>query len=461
MTDTYISPFSEQRRSSWIRLRTLILLRWAAIFGQLSAIVIAVEYFDLQIQVLLCLITVGVSVAVNIGSMFAFPGNKRLSETENMLMILFDVLQLGFLLYLTGGLQNPFSILLLAPVAVSASVLTLRSTIILGGSATLIATILSLYHIPLTTQQGMFLGIPDIFIFGNWIAIVIALIFLSVYSRWITSEMNTMGDALLATQIALSREQKLTDLGGVVAATAHELGTPLATIKLTSAELMEELQGRPELYEDAQLIREQADRCRDILRSMGRVGKSDKHLRTAPISEIIREAAEPHAKRGIKIESYYAPEDGAKQVQPIVFRHPEVIHGLRNMMQNAVDFSRSKVLVNVTWTEDDLRIEILDDGPGFPIGILPRIGDPFMGVKRSESGSIERPGYEGMGLGLFIAKTLLERTGAELTFSNGRHEDQTEKSARFKIGAIVTVSWLRSKIEQPSGALGKNQTLKI
>ena len=461
MTDTYISPFSEQRRSKWIRLRTLILLRWAAIFGQLSAIVIAVEYFELKIQILLCLTTIGVSVAVNIGAMFAFPGNKRLSETENMLMILFDLLQLGFLLYLTGGLQNPFSILLLAPVAVSASVLTLRSTIILGGSATLIATLLSLYHIPLTTQAGVNLGIPDIFIFGNWIAIVIALIFLSVYSRWIMSEMNAMGDALVATQVALSREQKLTDLGGVVAATAHELGTPLATIKLTSTELMEELKGRPELYEDAELIRKQADRCRDILRSMGRVGKSDKHLRTAPISEIIREAAEPHSKRGIKIESYFAPEGSAELAQPVVFRQPEIIHGLRNMMQNAVDFSRSKVSINVAWTEDVLRIEILDDGPGFPIGILPRIGDPFMGARRSEGGNSKRPGYEGMGLGLFIAKTLLERTGAELTFSNRRQEDQMKKSARFNIGAIVTVSWLRSKIEQPSGALGKNQTLKI
>ncbi|MGB1829708.1 MAG: sensor histidine kinase RegB, partial [Paracoccaceae bacterium] len=461
MTDTYISPFSEGRRSSWIRLRTLILLRWAAIFGQISAIFIAIGYFNLQIELFLCLIAIGVSIAANIGAMFVFPGNKRLSETQNMLMILFDVLQLGFLLYLTGGLQNPFSILLLAPVAVSASVLTLRSTIVLGGSeasenhahkegsAIVVATVLSLYHIPLTTIDGLLLGIPDIFIFGNWIAIVIALIFLSVYSRWITSEMNAMGDALLATQMALSREQKLTDLGGVVAAAAHELGTPLATIKLTSAELMEELQGQPELYEDAELIKKQADRCRDILRSMGRVGKSDKHLRSAPISEIIREAAEPHTKRGIKIESSFLGRDEAEVAQPIVFRHPEIIHGLRNLMQNAVDFSRSKVLINVVWSKDALRIEILDDGPGFPVGILSRIGDPFMGTRRSENTIGDRPGYEGMGLGLFIAKTLLERTGAELTFANDRDAYQDNAAAINNVGAVVTVAWQRSKIEQP------------
>ena len=461
MTDNYITPFSGQKRSSWIRLRTFTLLRWMAICGQLSAIIIAIKFFELQIEILLCLGTIGISVATNLISVGLFPGNKRLSETENMFMILFDILQLGLLLYLTGGLQNPFSILLLAPVAVSASILTLRSTIILGGSAILIATLLSLYHIPLVTDKGRPLNIPDIFIFGNWIAIVIALLFLSVYSRWITSEMNSMGDALIATQMALSREQKLTDLGGVVAAAAHELGTPLATIKLTSSELMEELQDKPEFYEDALLIREQADRCRDILRSMGRSGKSDKHLRVAPISEIVREAADPHLKRGIKIESSFSATEDANINQPIVFRRPEIIHGLRNMVQNAVDFSRSKVLINVVWSTETLTIKILDDGPGFPNLILSRIGDPFMGTRKPDGQSNLRQEYEGMGLGLFIAKTLLERTDAELMFSNSRDEENKDKIDGYETGAIVTVSWTRQAIEQPIGALGQNQVLEL
>ena len=461
MTDTYITPFSEQRRSSWIRLSTFTLLRWMAIFGQLTAIIIAIEYYQLKIEMLLCLITIGVSVAANLIAMLIFHGNKRLSEIENMFMILFDVLQLGFLLYLTGGLQNPFSILLLAPVAISASVLTLRSTIILGSTAIVIATLLSLYYMPLITDEGARLSIPEIFIFGNWIAIVIALLFLSVYSRWITSEMNAMGDALLATQIALTREQKLTDLGGVVAAAAHELGTPLATIKLTSGELMEELKDFPEMCDDAQLINEQADRCRDILRSMGRSGKSDNHLRAAPISEIVREAAEPHLKRGIKIESSFSAVEEANPKQPVVFRQPEIIHGLRNMVQNAVDFSRSKVLINVVWTTESLTIQILDDGPGFPGPILSRIGDPFMGNRKPDNQGTFRQEYEGMGLGLFIAKTLLERTSAELMFSNGRDEATNIKVNGYKAGAIVTITWARQKIEQQIGALGQNQALEI
>ncbi len=438
------------------------MIRWVAIFGQISALFIAISVYNLQFDLVLCMVTISVAIAANFYSIFKFPENKRLSDAENMRTILFDVFQLGFLLYLTGGLQNPFSILLLAPVVVSASVLTLRSTIILGAAAIGIATVLSIYHIPLMTRTGEVFGIAKMFIFGNWIAIVIALVFLSLYSRWITKELNDMGDALLATQMALSREQKLTDLGGVVAATAHELGTPLATIKLTSAELMEELRDQPDLYEDAVLIREQASRCRDILHSMGRIGKSDNHLRSAPLSEIIREAAEPHLKRGIKIDMrFQGPDEAKDEGQPLTMRQPEIIHGLRNLIQNAVDFSQSRVILTSQWDADRIFVEINDDGPGFTQGVLSRIGDPFVKSRRAEVHSPAREGYEGMGLGLFIAKTLLERSGATLSFSNARDIVGRSSSYRKPSGAIVEVSWPRSKIEKPQGALGVNQPLKI
>ena len=461
MSDTFLSPFSAQRRSNWVRLRTMILLRWMAIFGQLSAILIAITFYRLQLELALCLVAISISVVGNLSAMFIFPKNKRLSEFENMMMILFDVLQLSFLLYLTGGLQNPFSILLLGPVAVSASVLTLRSSLILGGTAIILATILAVYHLPLKTEQGLIFSIPDVFVFGKWIAVIIALLFLSVNSRWVTSEMNAMGEALLATQMALSREQQLADLNGVVAAAAHELGTPLATIKLASSELMEELRARPELFEDASLIREQADRCRDILRSMGRNGKADLHLRAAPISDIIREAAEPHQGRGVVIQTSFECEEGMQIPQPIIQRRPEIIHGLRNMVQNAVDFGTSKVLIEATWSTDRLLINILDDGPGFPLAILDRIGDPFMGTRKPENDGTLRSEYEGMGLGLFIAKTLLERTGGELSFSNGDPKNVILAKKDYSHGALVAISWSLRLIEQKTGALGENEALVI
>ena len=228
-----------QQRSNWIRLRTMILLRWVAIVGQLVALTVAQRLYGLQLELGLCYLAVGVSVIGNLIAIFVFPENKRLNEVENLMMVLFDVLQLGFLLILPGGLHNQFDLLLLGPVTISAAVLTTRSTLLVGATAIVIVTILSEYHLPLRTQQGFILRIPDLFVFGNWIALVIAICFIGLYSRRVTSEIHSMSDALSATQLALSREQKLTDLGGVVAAAAHELGTPLATIKLTSSELIE------------------------------------------------------------------------------------------------------------------------------------------------------------------------------------------------------------------------------
>ncbi|MEO0937362.1 MAG: ActS/PrrB/RegB family redox-sensitive histidine kinase [Pseudomonadota bacterium] len=432
-----------QNRGNWVRLRTLILLRWVAIVGQLTAITVAQRYYNLQLELGLCYLAVGVSVMGNLIAIFVFPENKRLSESENMIMVLFDLLQLSFLLFLTGGLHNPFALLLLGPVTISATALSARSTMIVGGVALILVSLLSEYHFPLRTEQGFILFIPDIFIFGNWTALVIAIGFIGAYSWRVTSEMHSMADALSATQEALSREQKLTDLGGVVAAAAHELGTPLATIKLASGELMEMLEDQPDLYEDAALIREQADRCREILRDMGRAGKSDTHLRQAPLIAVISEAAEPHEGRGKTIQyTHDALDDDIEQ--PLILRKPEIIHGLRNMVQNAVDFAAANVWIETHWTADEISIRIMDDGKGFPPHLLGRIGDPFMRRRKNRT---QRPGYEGMGLGLFIAKTLLERTGAELNFANGHDPYDPPDDAAAWIGAIVEVVWPREAID--------------
>lgn len=465
MHESNIGLLSGEERSTWIRLRTLILLRWVAIAGQIIALVVAQQMYNLRLELGLCYLAVGVSVIGNLIAIFVFPENKRLSETENFLMVMFDLLQLAFLLYLTGGLHNPFALLLLGPVTISATVMNLKSTTIIGGTAIILVTLLAEFHLPLRTEQGFILRIPDIFVFGNWAAIIIATIFMGAYSRRLSSEMHSMANALAATQMALAREQKLTDLGGVVAAAAHEMGTPLATIKLTSAELMEELEDRPELREDAQLIREQADRCRDILRDMGRAGKNDLHLRQAPLSAVIQEAAEPHAHRGKFIHFEEGPGDGGGYQQPSIMRKPEVIHGLRNLIQNAVDFSSANVWVEAIWTEDVISVRILDDGSGYPAHVIGRLGDPFVRKRRSETDRKQRPEYEGMGLGLFIAKTLLERSGAELSFANGSDPYHQISGQRERCGAIVEVVWPRSRIDAHMGEndipLGLNQPIEI
>jgi two-component system sensor histidine kinase RegB len=466
MNDPTPLVFNEHRRSNWVRLRTLIVLRWIAVAGQLIAITAAQRLFNLDLELGLCFLAIGAAITANLVAIFVYPESKRLSEGEVAMMLLFDISQLSFLLFLTGGLNNPFALLILAPVTISATALNPRTTAVLGLIAIALISFVARFHLPLRTESGAVMEIPPDFVFGFWVAIVIGIAFLAAYAQRVTAELHAMSDALAATQMALEREQKLTDLGGVVAAAAHELGTPLATIKLASSELREELADHPDLLVDIDLIRQQADRCRDILRSMGRAGKDDLHLRHAPIATVVREAADPHKARGKEIHYDIAPLDGGDARQPVIERRPEVIHGLRNLVQNAVDFAAANVWIDIGWSETQILVRIVDDGRGFPPQVLGRIGDPFVRSRREDGQKDERrPAYEGMGLGLFIAKTLLERSGAELTFVNGRDPFSGPPEPGERGGAIVECAWPRRVLapaEAPDRrALGQNRPIQI
>lgn len=448
-----VEVFQDRRRSEWVRLRTLVVLRWFAIAGQTLALIVATQLYLLDLAVGLAAVTIGASVIVNLIIGVIYPPNKRLKEQEAFLLMMFDIVQLGILLYLTGGVNNPFAILLLAPVTIAATVLPLRSTMILGGLAIVIISLLSVFNLPLATPDGLVLALPVLFQFGFWLALVIGVLFLAIYARQVTTEMHNMGDALVATQLALSREQKLTDLGGVVAATAHELGTPLATIMLVSSELRDEHTHDADLVEDIDLIHAQAARCREILQSMGRAGKNDLQVQNTPIEALVKEAAEPHADRG-KHMAYII--DGATADHPVVPRKPEIVHGLRNLIQNAVDFAETTVEIKINWTADELRVQIADDGAGFPPSVISRIGDPFVSRRTADADTQKRPGYSGMGLGMFIAKTLLERSGARLQFYNA------SRVGSGAGGAVINVIWPRQNQGDPTRrALGENQNFDV
>ena len=434
------------RPRDWVPLRTLTVLRWAAVAGQVAALVVATEFLDLDIATGAASLAIGASVLINLVAALTAPRTRRLTEREATLFLTFDILQLGLLLALTGGLNNPFAVLLLAPVTIAASILHPRSTLVLGVLTLTVITAIGPWHVPVLTAEGP-LQTPRLFLWGFWVALAIGVTFLGIYARQVTAEMTAMSEALTATQLALDRAQRLSDLDGVVAAAAHELGTPLATIKLVSGEMIEALEDQPalvELREDAELLHAQADRCRDILRAMGRAGQRDSYLDRALFEAVLREAAEPHMNRGKTVEITVA--EGR---QPEILRRPEVVHGLRNLVQNAVDFARARVEIRLDWTPERLSVRIRDDGPGFAPALLDRIGDPFMRGRPSSrppdpDSSAERPGYEGMGLGLFIAKSLLERTGARLTFAND-----------VGGGAVAVVAWPRSAFAEtsPPGSL--------
>ena len=469
MAHATLTKLAPHGRGDWVRLRTLVLLRWLAIAGQTIAVIAASEVLGLSLRLDLCALAIGASIAFNTVAMAVHPVNKRLTEVSVAATLIFDLIQLGLLLYLTGGLANPFSLLVLAPVTISATTLTLPATLYVGSAAIVIISLIGIDSVPLTLHDGTVLEPPVLLIGGMWVSLAIGIIFMALYARRVSEETYSMTEALTATQMALAREQKLTALGGVVAAAAHEMGTPLATIKLVTAELDEELQDRPDILEDIALIRSQAERCRDILRDMGRSGRDDAILKFAPVTAVVAEAAEPHLDRGKTVVTRIdgVPESGPSENEPEVERHPEILHGIRNLVQNAVDFAATTVWIDVTWDDAIVTVTIGDDGPGFPHDLLARIGDPFIRRRPRRTTDPARPGYEGMGLGLFIAKTLLERSGARLTFVNGQGQNANEESDGLPVefrsanGAIVEVTWKRVELEAPKAAtrqpLGRNR----
>lgn len=442
--------YYDHARTDRVRLQTLVGLRWIAIIGQIITLTVAVRILHLDLPLGLASVLIGASVVVNLLSTFLSSRTARLDERRALQSILFDVVQLGGLVMLTGGLSNPFALLILAPVTIGATFLRLRGALIVVAVAIVIVLVMPILDWPLMGPDGP-LDLPPLIATGMWCALLIGLIFIGLYQRSVSSEIFAMEVALEATRSALAREQKLTDLGGVIAATAHELGTPLATIKLVSGELAHEVRDDPELSADVQLIREQTERCRDILHSMGKAGKEDLMVRNAPLSAIVQEAAGPHKERGATVRQI---ESGDPRNEPMIRRQPEVIHGLRNLIQNAVDFARQDVLIMVDWTEDQILVTVSDDGPGFPSWMFGRIGEPYpRRVPRHESG--RRSGYDGMGLGLFIAKTLLERSGARISFANNPGKQR---------GAVIELSWDRDQLEDDPRAdrhvQGKNPPIR-
>lgn len=455
--------FGSDLRANWVRLRTLIVLRWIAIVGQIVTILIAIQFFNIELEIGWAIVAIGASIILNLVSIVYYPENKRLSEFEVALNLGYDITQLAVLLFLTGGLHNPFAVLMLIPVTVSATALKVRTTVVVGALAIVMITFVALINFPLRTEGGGPMQLPRDFVLGFWVAIVLGVVFLAAFAQRVTSEVHAMSDALAATQMALAREQKLTDLGGVIAAAAHELGTPLATIKLVSSELMEELKEQPDLLDDASLIGEQADRCKEILQSMGRAGKDDLHLKNGPVGAVIRESAEPHQGRGININYDIAAADVVDTRQPNIVRRPEIIHGLRNLVQNAVDFAHEDIWIDIRWNTESIGVRIIDDGPGFPSHVIGRLGDPFLRSRSERQIDDTRPEYEGMGLGLFIAKTLLERSGAELTFANGTDPLEDVERHTDRGGAIVEVTWPRDAVETAQDEhqpLGENRPIE-
>lgn len=414
---------SAENPAGRVRLQTLVLLRWIAIIGQLLAILFVHFGLNFRLPLLPGLTVVGISALLNVVLFMVYPTAKRLTEAGAAGYLAFDLLQLCALLFLTGGVENPFSLLILVPVTVSATILTLRATILLSLLAFILAGLLTFYHYPLPWIETAAMQLPLTYQWGAFIALTLGTLFIAAYAWQVAEEARRMSDALVATQMALAREQQVSALGSLAAAAAHELGSPLGTIAVVVKEMSRDLQADSPQAEDVALLQSQVERCREILARLARrpsAEASAEAFSDLGIANLVEMAAQPWRRTNIG----FAVQLHSAGPAPHLPRQPEIIHGLSNLLQNAIEFARSRVDVEVRWDDKTIRLDILDDGPGINVDILSALGEPYV---------TSRPDSGGMGLGVFIAMNLLRRSGATIGFAN-----------RPGGGARVAVVWPRS-----------------
>lgn len=431
-----------------LRLDTLIRLRWLAISGQTLAIVFVEWVLGFSLPIGACLAVVALSAWLNLALRLRNPGARRLSDAEAAWLLAYDILQLAALLFLTGGLANPFALLFLAPVLISATALSPRTTVLLGVLAAVCAALVGLWQMPLPWAAGGHLVgtaplLPPLYLVANWLALAIAIAFMGVHAWRVAEETRELSEALAATELVLAREQHLSALDGLAAAAAHELGTPLATITVVAKELARSLPPDNPVSDDIRLVSEQAERCRAILRTLTSLGAGDAPFDRMPISHILEDVVAPHRNFGITIAVTLPARAAEGSDEPIIARNPGLLYGLGNIVENAVDFAESRVNIVANWTGEDVTITITDDGPGFPPELIDSIGAPYVTSRgrhrwRRDVEPESEEGQQGLGLGVFIAKTLLERSGAELAFVNRPPPAH---------GASVSVRWPRRLID--------------
>jgi two-component system sensor histidine kinase RegB len=410
-----------------VRLRSLVLIRWIAVTGQAFTAAVVTWGLGFSYPVIPVGAAIALSAALNLGFELSQPGGARLNDRETAVFLGFDTLQLTFLLFFTGGVSNPFSLLLLAPVAIAGSTLGVRSVVVLSALTTICAGFVAVFHFPLP-WDGPPPELPTIYMVGIWASLTLTIVLIAIYTWRVAEEARQMGDALAAASAALAHEQRMASLGALAAAAAHELGSPLSTISLVAREMQREVEVDDPLKPDVDLLVEQSERCRTILAGLTvdpTIDVSEAYS-VVSIPALVEAAADPW--RSDDIEITYAQVRGAidaPETPPVMVRGPEFIQGIGNIVHNATSFARKRVTVTTRWTRDMVEVEVADDGPGFPETLLDDLGSPFVSTRAGSRGH--------MGLGTFIASTLLERTGATLRFEN--------RPAVQGGGARVTARW--------------------
>tara|TARA_E500000178_G_scaffold332439_1_gene366243 strand:+ start:73 stop:1302 length:1230 start_codon:yes stop_codon:yes gene_type:complete len=392
-----------------ILLGNLIKIRWIAIFGQFFAVFFVFYIIKIEIPLFKILTIIILSVIVNFYSYFEERKNKTISNVKAFSFLLFDTLQLGFLLFLTGGIINPFSILILAPVITSASYLPALMTVILSTISIFIIVILNYYYIPLYLGRDFYL--PEIYNFGLVASLIITVIFIAIYAYLFASSSRNISNALSVSKLQILNQKKITEIGSLSAAAAHELGTPLNTIFLIINDLLKEkkLVEDKNIVKDIYLLKSQAERCKEILQRFSKnpLKLKDKFLNKVKITDLIKINFDKFNKsKKLSIKKIPITEE------PEVQFKDEMMYALGNIIQNAIFYSKETIKVELDYNKNDLRIIITDDGLGFSKDIIDKLGEPYISKNN-----------QGMGLGIFIAKNLIENMGGNINLYNSKDDN--------------------------------------
>jgi two-component system, sensor histidine kinase RegB len=433
----------DETAGSRLRLQTAVRLRWFGVIGQLLTVGVVYLVLGFALPLGICLAFIALSAWLNVFLRIRFPARTRLSTGFATSLLAYDILQLAALLFLTGGADNPFIFLLVAPVTVSAATQPPRNTIALGLLGAGTAVLLLFYSMPLPWYPGTRPDLPMLYSVGVLASVLSGMVFLALYAWRLAKEARQMSDALAATELVLAREQQLHALDGLAAAAAHELGTPLSTIAVIAKELAREAKGGGQFADDIALLQTQALRCREILTKLTRSPSEPDPLHARmSVTQLIDEAAEPYRATSSRLGVTAQPDQGVEGQaahEPVGERRPGVIYGLSNLIENAVDFARARVEIVARWSAREVLLTISDDGQGIPLDVLDALGEPYVTTRGTRRARQIKDGERaGLGLGFFIAKTLLERSGATVTLENRPRPDH---------GAIVTVTWPRQVFE--------------
>ncbi len=410
---------------------TFVNLRWIALLGQLATINVVKLIFQFDFYFLLCNLIVGIGVLTNLLLQFKIKQNQ-LNNNFSTIYLAYDIIQLGILIYLTGGINNPFIFLLIIPSVFSSTYLKLISTINLAIITTFVLIFLTFFHLDLPSPKNLHFHVPDYYLYAVPLAIIIGLIFLVYFGLKFGRESRKRKKALDNIQNIIAKEHELLSLGGQAAAAAHSLGTPLSTISLVVNELKDELKGNKKLEKDINLLINQSNRCNQILKKLSiNPHMKDEFIGSEAtfhdyLSEIIR------SYQGISEKKFLL--DTGKNKNSISFRRSvEINYGLRNFIGNANKFSKQKIEIKLLSDEKNTEIQISDDGPGFSNDIIDQLGEPYI-----KSSSQEIKPKVGLGLGTFIGKTLLEKNYGKINFKN---------TSEIK-GALVNISWLNADLKR-------------